>query len=182
MNCPNCRANLPEDALFCIECGAPVRDASTGPTVRLPDQPASQSCPDCGRTNPAIARYCMTCGRTLDPAQPRMAPATPAADARSGDVAAPAFEWRDLLPWLIPVAMLLLALSLFRIWPGFLIFIGIGGFAGGLSRRHWLPSLLLVAWCFGLSFFLAVPRLLVPGILALILISALIIFASRWRI
>lgn len=179
MDCPNCRANLPEDALFCIECGAPVRDVSTGPTLRLPDQPASQSCPDCGRTNPAIARYCMTCGRMLDAAQPRLAAA---ADAGSAGNVAPTFGWRDLLPWLMPVTLLLLALALFRVWPGFLIFIGVGGFVGGMSRRYWLPSLLLLAWSFGLSFLLAVPRLLIPGILALILISTLIIFASRLRV
>jgi uncharacterized protein YbjQ (UPF0145 family) len=35
MNCSTCDAAIPEDARFCIICGAPVAPAQTGPTQRL---------------------------------------------------------------------------------------------------------------------------------------------------
>ncbi len=35
MNCPTCDAVIPDDARFCIVCGATIASASTGPTRRL---------------------------------------------------------------------------------------------------------------------------------------------------
>jgi hypothetical protein len=157
MNCPNCHAELPRDAQYCIECGAAVTEASTGETVKLDAPPEAQTCTVCGRVNPREARFCMGCGNPLD------AQATPAG-----------FDPATLLPWALLLGGLFLAMALFRVWPGFLIFIGIGGFAGGLLRGRWWAGLLLLIWTFGLGLLLTVPRLLYPGILVLIIISALL--------
>jgi class 3 adenylate cyclase/tetratricopeptide (TPR) repeat protein len=49
MDCQVCRAQMPDGARFCNECGA-----------RLP-----VLCPACGATNPPLARFCSACGGSL---------------------------------------------------------------------------------------------------------------------
>ena len=39
MICAACHDQLPDGAAFCVECGAPVRPAVTGPTQRLSEPP-----------------------------------------------------------------------------------------------------------------------------------------------
>src|SRR5437868_1708594 len=49
MECPSCKADIPEGSNFCIECGASL------PVV----------CPCCGHGNPARAKFCASCGNKL---------------------------------------------------------------------------------------------------------------------
>ena len=74
MRCGKCAAELPADGKFCIECGAPVSQAATGATERLPDYAGGPQCAACGTRNPPGAAFCVTCGRGLV--------GRPAADAR----------------------------------------------------------------------------------------------------
>ncbi|MCH8882177.1 MAG: AAA family ATPase [SAR324 cluster bacterium] len=49
MECPKCQHENPEQAKFCLECGAKLE----------------RSCPSCGESLPATARFCMSCGHDL---------------------------------------------------------------------------------------------------------------------
>jgi class 3 adenylate cyclase len=49
MECPSCKADIPEGSHFCIECGAAL------PVL----------CPTCGHGNPARAKFCAKCGTRL---------------------------------------------------------------------------------------------------------------------
>ena len=62
MNCPSCEAQLPDDAVFCGQCGQPLG--------------SGRSCPSCGRSNPLEMRFCLDCGHRLDDAtaSPERAP------------------------------------------------------------------------------------------------------------
>src|SRR5918994_3429417 len=65
-SCPNCAAENPERARFCMSCGAELTPA----------------CPSCGAQNPAGAKFCIECGSPLAgesaaPAQPAAAEAPP---------------------------------------------------------------------------------------------------------
>jgi hypothetical protein len=164
MTCPHCSAELPRDAQYCIECGAAAGEAHTGETVKLGEPQEARSCAVCGRVNPLEARYCMGCGNPLD---------------ESAAPAATGFDMTALLPWALLLGGLFLAMALFRVWPNFLIFIGIGGFAGGMLRGRWWFGLMLLIWSFGLGLLLTVPRLLYPGILVLIIVSALLWFVRQ---
>src|SRR3954468_4670924 len=66
MRCEKCAAEIPADGKFCIECGAPVSQAATGATERLPDYAGGPQCAACGTRNPPGAAFCVTCGRSLE--------------------------------------------------------------------------------------------------------------------
>ena len=51
MECPSCRAKVPEEKRFCTECGAPL------PSL----------CPCCGYLNPLGSKFCGNCGTKLGP-------------------------------------------------------------------------------------------------------------------
>ncbi len=52
MNCPNCQAALPDDAVFCGHCGKSLQ----------------VTCARCGRANPVGMRFCLGCGQPVSPA------------------------------------------------------------------------------------------------------------------
>lgn len=54
--CPQCQAQLPEDARFCFRCGTPV--------IR------GQVCGSCGQDLPADARFCHRCGQEMKKTSP----------------------------------------------------------------------------------------------------------------
>jgi class 3 adenylate cyclase/tetratricopeptide (TPR) repeat protein len=49
VQCPGCKADIPEGSKFCLECGAALFGR----------------CPSCGVANPASAKFCPECGRKL---------------------------------------------------------------------------------------------------------------------
>src|SRR6516225_7597590 len=51
VQCPNCKAEIPEGSKFCLECGAALFGR----------------CPSCGNANPASAKFCLECGHKLPP-------------------------------------------------------------------------------------------------------------------
>nr|MCU0490811.1 zinc ribbon domain-containing protein [Chloroflexaceae bacterium] len=77
MRCPACAADIPDDAVFCTECGTRLPEANIGPTQRLPER--AQTCPRCDSLNPPGAAFCATCGYALSGAglRPLAEPATP---------------------------------------------------------------------------------------------------------
>jgi class 3 adenylate cyclase len=64
MECPSCRADLPEGSKFCIRCG----------------EPTAHGCPSCGNQNPPGSRFCAQCGTRLrdDEALPKPTISSPA--------------------------------------------------------------------------------------------------------
>lgn len=61
--CPNCGAELPQNALFCSVCGA------RQPQPEQPAAPAAASvCPNCGAPNQPGHRFCAICGAALSDA------------------------------------------------------------------------------------------------------------------
>ena len=69
--CPECAADNPERARFCMSCGAEL----------------SPQCPECGAENPAGAKFCIECGTGLSPTAQ-----TPAPTAAPAPTAPPATE------------------------------------------------------------------------------------------
>ena len=63
--CPECAADNPERARFCMSCGAEL----------------SPSCPECGAENPVGAKFCMECGTGLSPDVSAATPAPAATEA-----------------------------------------------------------------------------------------------------
>ncbi|MCK4789523.1 MAG: zinc ribbon domain-containing protein, partial [Desulfobacteraceae bacterium] len=53
MRCPKCQFENPNEAEFCIECGAPIEF----------------HCPKCGVITPATSKFCMKCGHDLTKAK-----------------------------------------------------------------------------------------------------------------
>ena len=49
MQCPSCKADIPEGSKFCLECGTALLGC----------------CPSCGNANPASAKFCLECGHKL---------------------------------------------------------------------------------------------------------------------
>jgi len=67
MPCPQCGAENPEAARFCLNCGGQLASA----------------CPHCGQELPAGARFCFACGGALS--GPLSAPPAPAADPQEAE-------------------------------------------------------------------------------------------------
>lgn len=77
LTCPDCKASVEEDAIFCDHCGFQLRplDSPAGGSGAGPARgpaPASNSCPACGYLNPSGEAYCVNCGVQLagEPAAP----------------------------------------------------------------------------------------------------------------
>lgn len=185
MQCQACGADLPDDAQYCIECGARATGAaSTGATVRLPM--AAVACRTCGTANPGRATFCVSCGRPVRAPAPAPAPSAP--QSVTGPAAYPASRrrrgrggpgsglWMGLLFVAGMVALVFLKLPLM---PGMLILIGLTAFAGAALRGNYLGALGAAIWFFGIIFLIRVPSLIVPGILALGGLNILLALARR---
>ncbi len=106
LHCDRCGGDSPTDARFCIDCGAPIGVATTGPTTRL----IGIACPSCNTNNPEHARFCVVCGRAFGaaappqprPAAPRTAAPTATAPAPRSPAARPSYPRMATPPTLMP--------------------------------------------------------------------------------
>ena len=98
--CPNCSADLPDDAVFCDQCGAslgagapsPAASALVAPT---PSPAGEDVCPQCGAPTIPGEAFCDSCGASL--AEPQIAaPPVIAAEPEVEPPAAPAPAVPDL--------------------------------------------------------------------------------------
>lgn len=62
MKCPNCQAENPEEASFCIRCGEKISE-------EIPPK-----CPSCGTELPVGAAFCFKCGQSLTEPVPEPQP------------------------------------------------------------------------------------------------------------
>lgn len=181
MHCQSCGAELPDDARFCIECGADVVAAATGPTRQLPRLSAEAvACRSCGAPNPDFAVFCVRCGQPM--AQPAPVPqlATPQSLAsptrprarRRARRRGGAWEGASGALFLIGLAALFLLKLPF--WPGILIVIGLTAFISEAGRGRYYNGLSSVIWLFGLAFLFMVPRLWWPGMLVIVGLNILL--------
>ncbi len=187
MQCPSCGADVPDDALFCIECGVNLRPVATGETTALPKPaPDAIACGVCGAANPAHAAYCVRCGALIKGPVPIPGVTMPERLARSTEPLAPppptrrAGSPRELLGlavFLIGFGVLMLARV--SIWPGILFVVGITVFALKAMRGQIVEALSSVIWLFGLGVLFTVPRLFWPGLLVLIGLTVLLNMLRR---
>ncbi|MCS6882220.1 MAG: zinc ribbon domain-containing protein [Oscillochloridaceae bacterium] len=183
MKCPSCGAEAPDDALFCIECGAGLRLAATGPTTALPAPAADVLvCGVCSAANPAHAAYCVRCGALIKGHVPILGVNTPERRGRSTKpLAPPPPVWRadrggeliGMVAFLIGFGVLMLARA--PIWPGILFIIGLTIFLTTAARGRIIEGLFGVLWLFGLGVLFMLPRtIFLPGLLVLIGLTILI--------
>ncbi|MFV9506622.1 MAG: zinc ribbon domain-containing protein [Oscillochloridaceae bacterium umkhey_bin13] len=184
MQCPSCRATLPEDARFCIECGADLRrPASTGATVALPrDAEGAAICRACGAASPSYALFCVRCGQRISAAAPTYAPSRPVPpviDMEPPSTLTLRSRTQTLggvnlwLPIFL-VGMGLLFLLRLPFWPMILVVVGLASFVSEALRGRLFNALQGSFWMFGLAFLFTVPRLFIPGIIILVGVSVLL--------
>lgn len=180
MQCPSCGAQLPDDASFCIECGADLRrQASTGATVALPRiAEGTAICPACGAANPSYALFCVRCGQRMDATTATTSrPLPPVIDLEPPQTLAygPTYKprRRGMSPWfpIFLVGMGLLFLLRMPIWPFILPVIGLATFVNETVRGRLLSGMQSAFWMFGLAIIFSPgfgPRLFVPGMIVLV--------------
>lgn len=174
MHCPHCNTTLPDDARFCIECGAAVRVA-TGETVRLPGGDASTiTCPHCKFINPGHARFCVYCGKPVQGSGQARATSVPQPK--------PARNESELGITLLLIGAALLIPIIFRlppmIWPNILMVLGIAQLIFHFQRGAIAAGMRNAIWLFGLGILFLMPRLFFPGLLLLVGLTFLM---ESWR-
>jgi len=55
VECPGCKASVPQGAKFCLNCGNPK-----------PQAPAPTACSKCGTDLPPGAKFCFNCGNKTE--------------------------------------------------------------------------------------------------------------------
>jgi len=91
ITCPNCNAGLPDDAVFCDQCGTSISSspAAAAPAAPAPAAGRESTCPQCGAAAIPGEAFCDNCGASLaEPevvATPQATP-TPAAASTSPDL------------------------------------------------------------------------------------------------
>ncbi len=197
LHCDRCGGDSPTDARFCIDCGAPIGAATTGPTTRL----TGIVCRSCNTNNPEHARFCVVCGRAFGaamPPPPRPAAPPAAAPVPTRPAARPSYPRMATPPTLLPsrpwppshppttahhrqglgndpggVVFLIGLVALLAsntIWPGILLLLGFTNLVHQAARGrpdHGVRGLL---WLGGLTLLFATGTFW-PGILILFFIS-----------
>ncbi len=77
ITCPNCNADLPDDAVFCDQCGASLGSSapSPAPAAASPAPVGEELCPQCGASTIPGEAFCDSCGASL--AEPQVSAAPP---------------------------------------------------------------------------------------------------------
>ena len=201
LRCERCGGDNPADARFCIDCGATLVSATTGPTTRL----AGISCPACQTHNPEHARFCVVCGRSFaaGPApqgapqpQPRPQQARPAAQRVAPRSSQQSYPRMATPPSLAPVRPapprmpparpqiqnpapfifligLVVLLANGAIWPGILVLIGVSILISQVARGHPDKGMNALFWFGGITLLLATGAFW-PGIVVLFLLNAIL--------
>ncbi len=77
--CPSCNVDLPDDAVFCDQCGASLDSSAPGPAPALamasPAPAGADVCPQCHVPTIPGEAFCDNCGASL--AAPQIAESTP---------------------------------------------------------------------------------------------------------
>ncbi len=194
--CARCGGDNPADAQFCIDCGATLASASTGPTTRLAGVP----CASCRSLNPAESLFCTSCGRSLAgraAPQPRPAPmpprqayprtATPPvllphqAQPPSAPHAphAPHTMRGNPAPFVFLVGLVVLLVN-GMLWPGILILLGVSLLVSQSSRGRPDRAVGGMIWLVGLAVLFGTGKFW-PGIIVLWLIHAAVTGWGRSR-
>jgi hypothetical protein len=196
LHCDRCGGDSPTDARFCIDCGAPVGAATTGPTTRL----NGIVCPVCKTNNPEHARFCVVCGRAFGAAAPPPARPTapPAALPPTRPTARPSYPRMATPPTLMPgqplspphspnttqrrhntgndpsglvfVIGLVALLASHMIWPGILLLLGFTNLVHQSAHGRPDHGMRTLLWLGGLTLLIATGTFW-PGILLLLFIS-----------
>lgn len=58
--CKNCGKQLPDDARFCVDCGTPIKEASS--KRRVEQAGTIYKCPNCGEMLESMTAVCPACG------------------------------------------------------------------------------------------------------------------------
>lgn len=191
MTCKRCGGDNPADARFCIDCGATLVSATTGPTTRL----AAINCPACQTHNPEHARFCVVCGRSLGKATapqaarsapPQRAPARPQIQAHQRTATPPMLTpyrpapqrpaqprpyHQNPAPFIFLIGLVLLFAN-HVIWPGILILIGISILISQVAHGRPYRGMGALFWVGGIALLLATGAFW-PGILVLFLLNAI---------
>ena len=199
--CERCHGDNPADARFCIDCGAALVNATTGPTTRL----TGINCPACQTYNPEDARFCVVCGRSLAagpapertpqpqpqpqptrPATPRVAPrptqqsyprmATPPALAPVRPTPPHVPHARPQTPNPAPFIFLIglvVLLANGAVWPGILVLIGVSILISQVARGRPDKGMNALFWFGGITLLLATGAFW-PGIFVLFLLNAVL--------
>jgi ribosomal protein L40E len=197
LHCDRCGGDNPNDARFCIDCGAPIGAATTGPTTRL----TGIICRSCNTNNPEHARFCVVCGRAFGaaaPPQPRSAAPPAATPAPTRPAARPSYPrmatpptltpWRQWSPARPPMPThrrqglgndpggvvfligLVALLASHTIWPGILLLLGLTNLVHQAARGRPDHGVRGLIWLGGLTLLFATGTFW-PGILILFFIS-----------
>lgn len=59
MTCPNCNKTIPDDSIFCPECGVKISEYGLAPGM--------MRCPACGAPTPKKSNFCTNCRAPLSP-------------------------------------------------------------------------------------------------------------------
>ena len=201
LHCDRCGGDSPTDARFCIDCGAPIGAATTGPTTRL----TGIVCPACSTNNPEHARFCVVCGRAFGaatPPQPRPAAPSTLPHAPTRPAARPSDPRMATPPMLMPghaqptstahrrqgtshdpgalvfLIGLVALLASHTIWPGILLLLGLTNLVHHSARGRPDHGVRALLWLGGLALLFATGTFW-PGILILFFISMALRGGSR---
>jgi hypothetical protein len=88
IKCPTCAEETPDDAKFCVKCGAPAKAAEPVPPVADEAPAANKFCTSCGAKLVPGNKFCTGCGAEVG-APPKAEPAAPPPGQAAGAGGAP---------------------------------------------------------------------------------------------
>jgi DNA-directed RNA polymerase subunit RPC12/RpoP len=166
-HCPVCQTELVETARFCHQCGRAIDPPATGVTRPLAQRVNDLRCPSCGSNSPSDARFCIQCGREL--------PAVLVLDSpRRPPIVINGIEEPELwtLGSLAAIGVGTLLVFWFRLPPLLLIVpLAIAQALFLFGRRLYFAAVRNAFWLIGLLVLWRTPRLLVPGLIVLVLLT-----------